>query len=403
MELSANPAGFSATRLARITEHFQRRYIDEGKIAGCQIAVARRGQLAYFESLGNMDRERNAPMRDDAIFRIYSMTKPITAVALMTLYERGHFQLNDPVSRLLPEWRDLRVYTGAENGASETAALRTPITFRHVLSHSGGLSYGGGPHPVDKAYRDAGIGVRAGETLRGLCDKLGRVPLRYQPGERWLYSYSSDVCAYLVEALSGKRFDEYLQEAILDPLGMKDTAFFVPAHKRDRFTANYRRAADRSLELIDDPQRSPYLEQPSFLAGGHGLTSTTADYLRFCEMLRRGGELDGERVLGPRTLQLMTKNHLKGGGTLTQLAIGAFSETANEGVGFGLGFATTVNAVDAGMLGEGDYYWGGAASTIFWVDPREDLIAVLMTQLMPSSTFNFRGQLKSLIYSAIID
>ena len=403
MELSAKPAGLSATRLARITEHFQRRYIDEGKIAGCQIAVARRGHLAYFESLGSMDRERNAPMRDDAIFRIYSMTKPITAVALMSLYERGHFQLNDPVSRILPEWRGLRVYAGGQNGASETAELKTPLTFRHVLSHSGGLSYGAGTHPVDKAYREAGIGVRAGETLRGLCEKLGRVPLRYQPGERWMYSYSSDVCAYLVEALSGKRFDEYLQEAILDPLGMKDTAFFVTPQKLGRFTANYRRAPDRSLELIDDPGQSAYREQPSFLAGGHGLTSTTADYLRFCDMLRRGGELDGERVLGPRTLQLMTKNHLNGGRTLTQLAIGAFSETANEGVGFGLGFATTVNAVDAGMPGEGDYYWGGAASTIFWVDPREDLIAVLMTQLMPSSTFNFRGQLKSLVYSAIID
>jgi CubicO group peptidase (beta-lactamase class C family) len=403
MELSAKPAGLSATRLARITEHFQRRYIDPGKIAGCQIAVARRGHLAYFESLGSMDLERNIPMRDDAIFRIYSMTKPITAVALMSLYERGHFQLNDPVSRVLPEWRGLRVHAAGPDGASGTVELKTPITFRHVLSHSGGLSYGGGSHPVDKAYREAGIGARAGETLRGLCEKLGRVPLRYQPGERWMYSYSSDVCAYLVEALSGKRFDEYLQEAILDPLGMNDTAFFVPAQKRERFTANYRRAPDRSLQLIDDPRRSAYLEQPTFLAGGHGLVSTTADYLRFCDMLRRGGELDGERVLGSRTLQLMTSNHLTGGGTLTQLAIGAFSETANEGVGFGLGFATTVNAVEAGMPGEGDFYWGGAASTIFWVDPREDLIAVLMTQLMPSSTFNFRGQLKSLVYSAIID
>jgi CubicO group peptidase (beta-lactamase class C family) len=262
----------------------------------------------------------------------------------------------------------------------ELSAKPAGFSATRLARHSGGLSYGGGTHPVDKAYRDAGIGVRAGETLRGLCEKLGHVPLRYQPGERWMYSYSSDVCAYLVEALSGKRFDEYLQEAILDPLGMKDTAFFVPPHKRDRFTANYRRARNRSLELIDDPQRSAYFERPTFLAGGHGLTSTTADYLRFCDMLRRGGELDGERVLGPRTLQLMTKNHLNGGGTLTELAIGTFSETANAGVGFGLGFATTVSAVDAGMPGEGDYYWGGAASTIFWVDPREDLIAVLMTQ-----------------------
>jgi CubicO group peptidase (beta-lactamase class C family) len=219
-----------------------------------------------------------------------------------------------------------------------------------------------------------------------------------------MYSYSTDVCGYLVEAISGKPFDAYLQETIFGPLGMEDTAFFVAPEKKDRLAANYRRRArDKSLRLLDDPETSQYLSRPAFFSGGGGLTSTTADYLRFCEMLRRGGELDGARILGPRTLRLMTQNHLTGGRDLTQMAMGAFSETAYEGVGFGLGFAMTLDEVGAGSIAAGDYYWGGAASTIFWVDPREDLVVIFMTQLLPSYTFNFRGQLKSIVYSAIVD
>ena len=218
-----------------------------------------------------------------------------------------------------------------------------------------------------------------------------------------MYSFSTDVCAYLVEAISGKPFDAYLQETIFDPLGMRDTAFAVAPENASRLAANYQRQPDKSLALIDDPERSPFLRIPTFLSGGGGLTSTMADYYRFCEMLRRGGELDGARVLGPRTIRLMTQNHLSGGRDLTTMALGAFSETAYEGVGFGLGFAMTTSAVEAGTLAQGDYYWGGAASTIFWVDPVEDLVAIFMTQLMPSATFNFRGQLKNIIYSAIVD
>jgi CubicO group peptidase (beta-lactamase class C family) len=234
-------------------------------------------------------------------------------------------------------------------------------------------------------------------------DKLAKVPLRYQPGDRWMYSLSTDVCGALVEKISGVRFDRYLQDTIFDPLGMKDTSFVVAPGKVDRFCANYRRAEDKSLQLIDDPASSEYLTEPSFHSGGGGLTGTTEDYLRFCEMLRRGGEFEGARILGPRTIALMRRNHLKDGKDLTEMAIGGFSETANEGVGFGLGFAMTLDSVKNGGLGEGDYYWGGAASTIFWVDPREDLVVVFMTQLMPSGAFNFRGQLKSIIYSAIMD
>jgi CubicO group peptidase (beta-lactamase class C family) len=343
------------------------------------------------------------------------MTKPITSVALMTLYERGYFQLNDPVHRVIPEWRDHEVWVSGQGSDMVTRKPKSPMTFRHVLSHTGGLSYGGGLvalldenlrvklHPAEQAYIDRGVQRDRNETLATFVQKLANVPLRYDPGEQWMYSYSTDVCGYLVEAISGKPFDQYLQETIFDPLGMKDTSFFVAPEKLPRFAANYRRARDKSLRLAEDPAQSVYLAKPAFLSGGGGLTGTTADYLRFCEMLRRGGELDGARVLGPRTIELMTRNHLKDGKDLTALALGAFSETAYGGIGFGLGFATTLDEVEAGSMGAGDYYWGGAASTIFWVDPREDLVAIFMTQLIPSYTFNFRGQLKSIIYSSIVE
>ena len=403
METSARQAGFDEARLGRITEHLERHYIDPGKIAGCQVAVARHGHVAYHASLGLRDLERRRPMADDTIFRIYSMTKPITSVALMQLYERGMFQLNDPVHRVIPAWRDHEVYVEGTGERVETRPPESPMTFRHVLGHTAGLSYGATNHPVDQLYRAANVHREQGETLRTFVDKLARVPLHYDPGQRWMYSYATDVCGHLVEALSGMPLDRYFEEHILAPLGMTDTAFSVAPGNVDRFAANYERGPDKALKLLDDPQGSPYRVHPTFFSGGGGLTGTTADYLRFCEMLRRGGELDGERILGPRTLRLMTRNHLAGGQDLTQMAEGAFSETAYEGVGFGLGFAMTLSEVAAGTLGPGDFYWGGAASTIFWVDPFEDLSAVFMTQLMPSATFNFRGQLKNIIYSAIID
>jgi len=403
METRPRRAGFSKKRLERITDHLERNYVAPGKIPGCQVAVARHGQLAYFRSLGSMDLERGRVMQDDTIFRIYSMTKPITSIALMQLYERGLFQLNDPVHRVIPAWRDHRVYVSGEGENIVTRAPARPMTFRHVLSHTAGLSYGGSEHPVDKVYQALAINRSKGETLQTFIDKLAKVPLHFAPGERWMYSYATDVCGHLVEALSGEPLDRYFQNHIFGPLGMTDTAFSVAPEKIDRFAANYQRKRDKSLELIDDPEHSTYARPPSFLSGGGGLTGTTADYLRFCEMLRNRGDLDGERIIGSRTLDLMTKNHLAGGRDLTRMAVGAFSETAYEGVGFGLGFAMSLSEVETGALGEGDFYWGGAASTIFWVDPKEDLSVVFMTQLMPSATFNFRGQLKNIIYSAIED
>ena len=410
MDAQSQWTGLDAGRLERITDHIERNYIGPQKIAGCQIAVSRHGHPAYLKSFGSMDLERQKPMMDDAIFRIYSMTKPITSIALMTLYEKGYFQLNDPVSRFVPSWKNHRVWVSGEGEGMVTEAPKRPVTFKDVLSHTGGFTYGGGlpgvgdQHPVDKIYR--GLKIRSagsGDSMMAFLDKLGQVPLLYQPGERWMYSLATDICGALVEVVSGKPFAQYLQDEIFGPLGMKDTSFFVSPDKIDRFCANYQRGPDKKLKVIDDPATSAFASEPGFKSGGGGLTGTTADYMRFCEMLRRGGELDGARVIGPRTLEMMHMNHLAGGKDLTQMAIGGFSETANEGVGFGLGFASTMSQTQTASLGTGDYYWGGAASTIFWVDPKEDLSVVFMTQLMPSGTFNFRGQLKSLIYSAIID
>jgi len=402
MDIAAQAAGFSEARLERITAHLDRNYIEPQKIAGCQVAVARHGHMAYFRNFGHMDLERSKPMADDAIFRIYSMSKPITSIALMQLYEQGLFQLNDPVHRVIPAWRDQQVYVSGEGERVELKKPESPMTFRHLLSHTAGFSYGATRHPVDKLYRANRIRRDQGETLQSFVDKLANVPLYFDPGQRWLYSYATDVCGHLVEALSGSTLDSYFDEHIFKPLDMTDTAFHVAPDKCERFAANYERAPDKSLKLLDDPQKSAYLEKPSFFSGGGGLTGTTADYLRFCEMLRCRGKLGSERVIGSRTLDLMTRNHLARG-DLSTMAIGDFSETAYDGVGFGLGFAMSLDEVAAGAMGRGDYYWGGAASTIFWVDPAEDLVVVFMTQLMPSATFNFRGQLKNIIYSAIED
>src|SRR6202789_1717470 len=270
MELAPKQTGLSTARLERITDHLERNYIAPGKIAGYQVAIARHGHLAYFRSFGQMDRERGKTMTDDAIFRIYSMTKPITSVALMSLYERGYFQLNDPVSRFFPAWKDHRVWVSGHGTDMKTEEPHRPVSMRDMLCHTGGVTYGaalvalGVPdagHPVDKVYAEVGVRRGRGETLMDFMDKLARVPLRYQPGERWMYSLSTDICGALVEKISGQRFDKYLDEHIFGPLGMKDTSFVVAPDKVDRFAANYRRGADKTLQLIDDPAKSDYLNK----------------------------------------------------------------------------------------------------------------------------------------------
>ena len=405
MNVDAAGAGFQEEKLARIGAHLRENYVEPGKIPGCQVLVSRHGIPAYFESMGLMDRERGKAMRDDTIFRIYSMTKPITSVALMMLWEEGRFQLTDPIQRFIPSWRDQRVWQEGAGGEMVTRPPLAPPTMQHILSHTAGLTYGGLlpglETPVDEAYQGLGVARGQGETLREFADKLGRVPLLYDPGQRWCYSLATDVCGALVEIISGQPFEDFLQEHILQPLGMVDTGFRLADEQVDRFAACYMRLPDKRLILEDDPQTSHYRHKRNFFSGGGGLVGTTTDYMAFCEMLRQGGQYNGYQLLGRRTLELMTANHLLGGQSLAQMALGAFSETANAGVGFGLGFASTLDEVASASVGAGDFYWGGRASTLFWVDPEEDLQVIFMTQLIPSSTFNFRGQLKNIVYGAL--
>jgi CubicO group peptidase (beta-lactamase class C family) len=404
--VTAENVGLSGPQLARIERHLQQRYLDPHKVAGTLTLVARRGEVAYLSPQGSMDLERGKPMSEDTIFRIYSMSKPITSVALMTLYEQGVFQLDDAVHKYIPEWRDLRIYAQGNYPNFVTTPCERPMTIRDLMTHQSGLTYGFMERTnVDRAYRRLDVGgAAAGGTLRQMIEKLAELPLEFSPGTRWNYSVATDVLGYLVEQMSGKRFDEYLQDHVFGPLGMVDTGFTVPSDKLDRFAANYSRGPDKKLRLEDDPETSEYTRPRSFLSGGGGLVSTAADYLRFCQMCLRGGELDGARILGRKTLELMTLNHLPGGQDLATLGFGTFSETTYDGVGFGLGFSVTGDLAKAQLIGSvGEYAWGGAASTAFWIDPAEDLIVIFMTQFMPSGTFNFRGQLKTLIYPAILD
>jgi CubicO group peptidase (beta-lactamase class C family) len=411
MRVKVNPdaAGLDGDRLERITRHFEERYIAPGKIAGCQVAVARHGQVGYFRSFGSMDLERGKPMAEDTIFRIYSMTKPITGAALLKLYEHGEFQLSDPVHRFIPQWRDLKVREKHADGSSELVDPQRPMSVRDLMMHMSGLGFAGRGLPLVQTDGEGRTSVlpswEKGATLETLVDRLAERALRFHPGTRWFYSTSTDMCGRLVEIISGSRFDEFLQREIFDPLGMADTGFMVPDDKIDRFAANYSRTPDKRLVPIDDPERSGFRTMPTFFSGGGGLVSTTADYLRFAQMLGNGGELDGTRILGRKTVELMSTNHLPDNGELRSFAVpGAYGEVGFDGTGFGLTVAVGLGPARTQVIGSaGDFMWGGWASTIFWVDPNEELVVVLMTQFAPSGTFNFRNQLKALVYPAIVD
>lgn len=398
--------GISSARLERIDSHLADRYIEPRKIAGALTLVARRGQLAHCSVLGKMEIGGQRSLEEDAIFRIYSMTKPITSVAVMMLYERGLFQLRDSVHKFIPEFRDQGVFQMGSYPQFVTEVPERPMRIKDLLMHTSGLTYGFMHRTnVDAAYRKAGLeGARSPKSLAEIVETIARIPLEFSPGRAWNYSMATDVLGYLVQVVSGKPFDQFLREEIFEPLGMIDTGFFVPPEKQERLPACYERRPNKQLALQDDPATSPYLEPPAFCSGGGGLVSTGADYLRFCEMMRRGGELDGARLLSPKTIELMTRNHLPGDADLTQMAQGTFSETPYEGVGFGLGFSVNLGPARTGASGSaGEYAWGGAASTAFWIDPVEDLIVIFMTQLLPSATYDFRAQLRSIVYGALID
>jgi CubicO group peptidase (beta-lactamase class C family) len=405
--------GLSSERLALIPAFLDERYIKTGKLPCAQVQVWRRGKLAVDEVLGLADRERNRPLEKDAIFRIYSMTKPITSVAFMMLVEQGLVALDDPVAKFIPEWANLGVFAAGTDAGWATTPPARPMMMIDLLRHTSGLTYGFQMQGnIDAAYRKLKVAedLRHG-TMQEFIDKLAKLPLVFSPGEAWNYSVSTDVLGYLVEKISGLSFADFLEQKIFQPLGMVDTAFTVPADKKHRLTACYAagqlgsKAVKAGLPTLqDDPEKSPYLAPTDFTSGGGGLVGTMADYMRFARMLLNGGELDGVRLLSPKTLQLMTANHLPGGKDLTQMSKSLFSEATYAGVGFGLGFGVTVDPAATMIPGsKGDFFWGGAASTFFWVDPVEDLTVVFMTQLLPSSAYAVRRELRTLVYSAFTE
>jgi CubicO group peptidase (beta-lactamase class C family) len=401
--LRPESAGLSGPRLQHIDRFLQQKYLDAGKLPCALTLVERNGQVAHSSALGHMDIERRRPLQEDTIFRIYSMTKPLTSLALMMLVEEGRVSLDDPVHRYIPQWRDLGVYEGGFIGGFRTRRTSAPMRVVDLMRHTSGLTYGFQQRTnVDAAYRKLHIGeIPTAVSLEQMIDELAKVPLEFSPGSAWNYGVSTDVVGYLVGKISGQPFEQFLRSRILDPLGMTDTDFMVPAAKASRFAACYAATPKAGMVLQDDPQTSFFLKPPTFVSGGGGLVSTAADYLRFCRMLLNGGALDGVRLVSPKTLELMSQNHLPGSRDLPDLAVSLFSEVTYAGVGFGLGFAVSVSPARGLLPGSpGDISWGGLASTYFWVDPREQLIVIFMTQLTPSATYPIRRELRTLVYSA---
>ena len=400
---AARTAGFAPDRLARL-DGWVERQVTEGRLAGLNLLVWRRGQLAYTAAQGMADLARGVPFRDDTIVRIYSMTKPLTSVAIMMLYEEGHFQLDDPIARFLPCFADMRVFTGGSRVLFGTEPAARPVTFRDLLTHTSGLTYGFmDATPVDAMYRDGGVDFQTSDaTLGAVVEKVAALPLLAQPGSAWNYSIATDVLGHLVAVISGQDFAAFLRQRVIAPLGMTDTDFHVPAAKISRFAANYARGADNKPHLIDAPERSAYAAPRAIASGGGGLVGTAPDYLRFCRFMLNQGELDGVRLLGRKTVELMTSNHLRG--DMADMGQARFSESTYVGIGFGLGFSVMLDPARAQIVGSpGEYAWGGAASTSFWCDPVEEMAAVLMTQLMPSSSYPIRRELRVLTYQAITD
>jgi CubicO group peptidase (beta-lactamase class C family) len=412
---SPESVGMSQAALERVDAHLKKQYIDAGRFPGTQLLVYRRGKVVHNSVLGYADLERKVPVKDDTIFRIYSMTKPLTSVAFMMLVEEGLVAIDEPVHRYIPEWKDLGVFVAGTAPNFLTRPPTRPMQVVDLLRHTSGLTYGFQQRSnVDAAYREKKIGeVEKAGTLQTMIEDLAKIPLEFSPGEAWNYSLSTDVIGYLVGKISGMPFEQFLKERILDPLGMSDTGFHVPASKAHRLAACYsadpggamtfhagqRRAG---LTLQDDPATSSFLTPPDFISGGGGLCSTVSDYLTFCRALINGGSLGGVRLIGPKTLALMATNHIPGGRDLPEASRSMFSEGTLKGTGFGLGFAVTMRPPETLLAGSpGEYNWGGAASTAFWIDPAEELITIFMTQVLPSSAYPIRRELRSMVYAAI--
>lgn len=412
---SPKSAGMSKAALDRVEDHLKRRYIDAGRFPGTQLVVYRRGKVVHSAVQGLADVERKVPLKDDTIFRIYSMTKPITSVAFMMLFEEGRVALDEPVVKYIPEWKNLGVFVAGTAPNFLTRPLSRPMLIVDLLRHTSGLTYGFQQRSnVDAAYREAKIGeVEKAGTLETMIEGLAKIPLEFSPGDAWNYSVATDVIGYLVGKISGQPFEQFVKERILNPLGMSDTGFHVPADKAHRLAACYSaqggtafHATDRKdgLTLQDDPATSSFLSPPSFISGGGGMVSTAADYLTFCRALLNGGQLGDVRLIGPKTLALMASNHLPGGLDLPGMSRSLFSEATYNGIGFGLGFAVTMDPAKTLIPGSpGEYSWGGAATTSFWIDPAEELITIFMTQVLPSSAYPLRRELRTMVYAAITE
>jgi CubicO group peptidase (beta-lactamase class C family) len=408
-EVDPAEVGLDADRLGRIDGNFAR-YVDDGRLAGYLVTVSRHGKLAHVSSYGARDREEGLPVESDTLWRIFSMTKPITSVAAMMLYEEGALQLTDPVSKFIPSFADLRVYAGGSDQNPLTVPATEPMRVWHLLTHTSGLTYGfHRVHTVDAIYRAAGFdpGAPRGMDLAAACDGWASLPLLFQPGAEWNYGVSTDVLGRVVEVASGQSLDEFFAERILRPLGMTDTTFWVEDDRASRLAALYGLGPGRAMIKMGAPWDNARIK-PRMLSGGGGLVSTAADYHRFLQLLldrpdSPAGELDGVRLLGPRTVRYMGRNHLPGGQDIATFGRALYAESPMHGSGFGLGFAVVTDPAAVQVdCSAGELSWGGAASTAFWIDQSEGLTVSFFTQLIPSNALPLRPQLRQLVYQSIL-
>ncbi len=411
--------GMSSARLKQVSAWLQTQVSSE-RLAGASLAIVRRGRMVFQETAGLSDQASGQAFSDDTIVRIFSMTKPITTVAAMMLYERGCFQLDHPVARYIPAFEQTQVWLGGD--LSHTEPQATPMTIRQLMTHTSGLTYGFmNENVVDEDYRTRGLDQNKASLLADWVDQLAAVPLLCQPGTEWHYSVSTDVLGRLVEIWSGQSLADFFAQEIFGPLGMVDTGFCVPEGQALRFSSLYRPTSgavmgaqsqsvnplkdrDPGLLLLDPMATSPYLQAPKFHSGGGGLVATIGDYCRFCQMLMNGGVLDKTRLLSPKTIEYMRLNQLPNGADLAAMGQAVWSETNYEGIGFGIGWAVVIDPVKANIVASvGEHHWGGAASTFFWLDPKEDLLVVFLTQLLPSSTYPLRRELRTQIYQSLLE
>ena len=388
--------GLDSSVLKNIRTYLDDTYVKDGKYVGTLTLVARKGEIAYLDSLGFMDRENERPMQEDAIFRIYSMTKSVTSIAVMQLLEKSKFRLDDPVHWYIPQFKDIGVYQAGVYPNFLTSKPERDMSIKDLLTHMSGLTYNFMYRTnVDAAHRSSDL-MRS-ENLEEFVNTLSKLPLEFSPGKKWNYSVSTDVLGYLVEQVSGQSLDEYFKKNIFEPLGMEDTDFECPDDKLSRLASLYEYNQSGKPKLMKVPSLDVKM-----MSGGGGLFSTMSDYYKFASMLLNQGEMNGERIIGRKTLQYMTSNHLPNGRDLTEMSESAFSETPYAGVGFGLGFSVMLDPLKSQTLSDiGEFGWGGMASTVFFINPKEDMLVIFLTQLVPSSTYQVRRELRSLVYSAL--